>query len=279
MTQHYKFNNGDVCYDSHGNEFVYQAAAQNGHIVCPVLQFQGSFEEPPYTEFGEPTFLTVVFTDVPTQKQRDDIARLEQEIAAKRAELNTIRAEVARFEKDTKDRMARLKHHKGLENLDRIFEGGITHYVFTGSYPKILAIEDAKSEYENRKLRMLSFQVTINHSTKQTGWYLHQYADGSGSGGNEVIPCFSLEEAIATIKAEIARIWSTWSPAKGITSAYIDLVKTSATYGAPVPKEFMDAKREAEIKEIQANVGRYTTALELAKKELAKKQLEALGDA
>ncbi len=279
MTKHYDFNNGDVCYDSHGNEYVYQASAVNGHIVCPVLQFPGGFEEPPYTEFGAPTFLSVVFTDVPTQKQHDDISRLEQEIATKRAELNTIRAEAVQFEKDTKDRMARIKQHQGLENLDRIFDGGITHYVFTGNYPKILAVEDAKSEYENRKLRMLSFRVTINHSTKQTGWYLHQYADGSGNGGNEVIPCFSLEEAIATIKAEIARIWSTWSPTKGVTSVYLDLVKTSATYGAPVPKEFTDAKREAEIKEIQGNVGRYTAALELAKKELAKKQLEALSDA
>jgi len=268
MTQHYKFNNGDVCYDSHGNEFVYQASAVNGHIVCPVLQFPGSFEEPPYTEFGAPTFLTQVFTDVPTQKQRDDILRLEQEIATKRAELNTIRAEAVQFEKDSKDRLARLKQHQGLENLDRIFDGGITHYVFTGNYPKILAIEDAKSEYENRKLRMLSFQVVIYHSTKQTGWYLHQYADGSGNGGSEVIPCFSLEEAIATIRAEIARIWSTWSPTKGIPHLYLDLVKTSATYGAPVPKEFTDAKREADIKEAQTNVNRNVAALELAQKQL-----------
>lgn len=273
MTQHYKFNNGDVCYDSHGNEFVYQAAAQNGHIVCPVLEIQGGYDEPPYTEFGEPTFRTHLFPGVSTQKQHEDIVRLEKEIAAKRTELFALRVEANKIEQEGKDRVTRLKQYEALRDLDRIMNGEVTHYVIPGLCPKILAVEDAKSDYENRQLRLLACQVTINSSTKKIGWHLSRYYDGSGNGG-DVIPCLSYEEAVEVVQAEIAGQWQKWATSNHNFRGYEAVEKASRAYGVDIPESYLTAAKTQKLKDAQEAVTRNAAALELAKK-----QLEALSDA
>lgn len=273
MTNNYYFKTGDVCYDSHGNEFVYQAGADGGHIVCSVLEIQGGYDEPPYTEFGEPTFRTHLFPGVPTQKQHEDIVRLEKEIAAKRTELFALRAEANKIEQEGKDRVTRLKQYEALRDLDRIMNGEVTHYVIPGLCPKILAVEDAKSDYENRQLRLLACQVTINSSTKKIGWHLSRYYDGSGKG-DDVIPCLSYEEAVEVVQAEIAGQWQKWATSNHNFRGYEAVEKASRAYGVDIPESYLTAAKTQKLKDAQEAVTRNAAALELAKK-----QLEALSDA
>jgi hypothetical protein len=242
---------------------MYLAAADNGHIVCPVLEFQCGYDVPPCTEFGEPTFRTHLFPGVPTQKQHEDLVRLEKEIAAKRAELNAIRMESAQIEKEGKDRVARLKQYEALRDLDRIMNGEVTHYVIPGLCPKILAVEEAKSDYDSRQLRLLSCQVTINNSTKKVGWYLSRYY----GSGNDVIPCLSYEEAVEVVKAEIAGHWQKWATANHKFRAE-GLEKASKAYGVDIPESYLTAAKAEKLKAAQEAVSRNAAALELAQKQL-----------
>ena len=147
--------------------------------------------------------------------------------------------------------------------------GDVTHYVVLGSYPKILDVAETKCDSGGRRLRMLSVMVTMNNSTKQVGWSLSRYYDGSGGGGAEdVVPCFSLEEAEVELKAEITRQWQNWATTRTSPCAGEDLEKISKAYGVEIPEAYATAAKAEKLKFAQEDVNRHVAALELAQKKL-----------
>lgn len=251
-------------YDSQGREYIYQAESPAGHIVCPLTEYGGGYDEPPYSEVGAPVVLTEIHAAPPVHKRAEEMVKLEAAIAEKRKELQDIKQSVATVERESKSVMAALKQHEALVNVDRFLNGEITHYVELGTRPRILEAAEAKSPYEHRKLRLLSLSGKVNNATKQISWQLNAYADGSG-GNIDVMPCLSLEEAVQVLKTQIEKAWSTWRVDKHWTN-FKELAATSEKYGVPVPESYTERVKSEKLAEAQRELARYKSALAVAQK-------------
>ena len=190
-----------TCYDERGNEYVYVCAVPGGHLVSAILEFGGSYEEPPYTDFGKPEFVSEIYPAAPEHKRAEKIAELDIKIAEKQKELRVIEHELLVFRQEEKGLLDRLKRHECMKRIDDILSGKITHYAILSSYTVKSAFEDT-SRYNDKKYRLLSLLPSAGR--KDIHWQVNDYSDGSGSD-RDIIPCTSEEEARAALAFEISQ--------------------------------------------------------------------------
>lgn len=225
-----------TCYDEQGREYVYVCAVPGGHLISAVLSFGGSYDEPPYTEFGKPEFVSVIHPTAPDHKRAEKIAELDSKIAEKQKELRETEQKLTAFKQEENGLLDRLKKHNCMKRIDDILSGKITHYAILSSYT-VKAVTDEKSTYESAgKYRLLSLAPSAWKGDIR--WQVNDYSDGSGSD-RDVVPCTSEEEAIAAIKTEIELQWSDWLLAANPV-AKDRLYEASLDYRVDVPKEYTD---------------------------------------
>lgn len=225
---------GDACYDERGNEYQYISAVPGGYLVSAVIEVQGSYDEPPYVDFGKPEFTSRVYPVAPVVKRSEMVSTLDDQIQEKRKELSEIESKIRELNRSEKDLQERLKRHSVMERIDDILGGKITHYAVLDSYAVKSAFEDT-DRYQGKKYRLLSLSPSIIRGTIH--WQINDWSDGSGTD-RDVIPCTTEEEAIGTIKTEMESQWSDWLMAANPV-VKDRLYKASLDYGVDVPKEYM----------------------------------------
>ena len=142
------------------------------------------------------------------------VARIDAQVKAKQAELESVsrqlrakRQEIAEAERETAERLKRLKQYKPLEFLEDFLEGKITHYaVMQGWTADIvtpaIAKEDRDYSWDASKVKLLTL---FGNSKGQLDWGLSRY--GGGGGEQTVIPCRSEAEAREVVERWVNEGW------------------------------------------------------------------------
>ena len=270
MTTEFKMD--DICYDERGNEYLYVYAVPGGHLVSAVIEVGGSYDEPPYTDFGGPEFIGAVYPVAPTQKRDEKIAQLDALISTRTKELAEIETKIQELNRGEKDLQERLKRHSVTERIDDILGGKITHYAVLDGYAVKSTFEDT-DRYQGKKYRLLSLLPSAIRGSIQ--WQINDWPDGSGTD-RDVIPCTSKEEAEEAIKTEIAKKWDSILRSE-ITVENARLYKASLDYGVTVPEEYKKFVTELKKSQLLAIIKRDRQNLADSEKLLA--ELESEPDA
>lgn len=246
-------------YDQHGNEYdAIQQIDGAAWVAMPI--YDGSDGEP---IFGDLEIVTCRLFDEPPR------AKVDAEIAAKRAELATLqqavrdmRAEQIDIERDGKARLAKLAQYDQLKRLEDFLDGKITHYVLADyGPPTIMSLAESKAEYSDRDLRLLCLFGTTNRSLV---WKLNRYSDGSGCY-SYVFPCCSFDEAKQTADKIFADHFAGKSVDGDDTRPQRGWMDAADKIGIAVPGVYRSAvvskeaeSRANEIKRLQAELTELT---------------------
>lgn len=260
------FEKGQTVYAEDGQEFEYVAAVDGGHVVQP--SYFRSDDDEPY--FATPIVVEQVFAAPLTVKYHTEVAKLDEQLAAKRDELAAIRSELNVLVRDEKARMARLKQHQALALLDDYLAGKISHFVVVPEYSGRIEVQTfaealASQDRYDKDMKLLSLYGGSNGDLQ---WRIHRYSDGSGNNKTDVYPFLSEAEAIAGAQRIIAeRLAALEDRALAGYSSTEELLRAAERYGVPVPADLL-AKRHAGLLALKEK--------EVAEKEaaLAKAQAE-----
>lgn len=191
---------GDEVFGLQGEAATYLAVAEGGHAVQLIYDQEGE----PYA--GEVALWQRVFREPPVQQLHDEIARLEKRRDEVRTELYAAEDARRNIDRDSKERLERIKQHKGLEQLDLFLAGKITHLVLCGGWSdmKIVEAKDELTEHDrysrHNKLKLLSL---FGDSNGDLAWGLSRYSDGSDGSPARVMPAVSHEHALELVRAEL----------------------------------------------------------------------------
>lgn len=259
-----------TCYDSRGREYRYVCAVPGGHLVSAILEYGGSYDESPYTDFGKPEFVSEIHPTAPIRVRAEKIVELDSKIAEKQKELRGIEHELTAFKQEEKGLLERLKKHECMKRIDDILSGKITHYAVLSIYT-VRAVADERDGYEAiGKYRLLSLSPSERKGTFH--WRVNQYSDGSGSD-RDVIPCTSEADAIEALKTEMESQWSDWLMAEKPTLSD-SLYTASVKYGVVVPKEYWEYRTNLRRTQLEDELAKVKNQLAAREKELTELENE-----
>lgn len=279
-------NKGDRVYNLQGDAAEAVTPFEQGWMVRPMYEtFHG--DEEGY-ELGPPEFWKEVFTVVPIQKKCDEIAKLDETISEKKAEiaqLSRTRNEIVRMERDEKIRFDRLSKRKSiLQNIEDVLDGKITHYVkanisdWKDTKGMVVQITEAASERsgDEKYERELKLLALFGKSNGDLEYRLNQYSDGTG-GWYLAWPFRSQEDAESFAKEKVATQVADWrndpTDQKRMVSTIIRNLKQ---FKMDVPDDLEGAQTAAILKEKQDILVRALESLAKAQEELTKAEREAL---
>lgn len=235
----------------------------NGAVICHLYEDQYGNEQ-----FGEATYVPVVFDQPPAPKfdeqTRDlhaEIDRLYKDAASVRKMRDDLKRELSEVE-------SRCQHIPVLKDVLAYIDGKITHYVICedrGSI-RILTLEETIGRDNwDRESRMLS--LNAKPGRRELQWHLYTYSDGSGYG-THVIPCMSEEMARTEAMMEFDRAvtaWRTaekpdeWAAGRFVETATIlgltipeDIARVDALYDLRIAKEHADRSHNDHAKKLDA---------------------------
>lgn len=208
---------GQEVYDIHGRAGAYVARASNGHVVEPI--FDGEFEP----SRADAETWREVFSTPPVERLHADVAAIEKTLSATRAELEAVREERRVFDREERERLARLKKYVHLSRVDDYLEGQITHFVTWTRHTNVISIVTFEALMKGERRHRIPLLVLYGNAYDDrdmldTHWCV--LTDGDIS---KVMPCYSLEEAQEKGQIEFDRTIEQWrkkpSEAYGLASA------------------------------------------------------------
>lgn len=184
-------------YDRHGSEFRLTTLKEGECLAWSQCQDADG----PYDDAVRIVKASELFDEPPRIKFHSEIAKLQDRLNDLRGQLRAQQREIAAFEEADAERIAKLKQHKGLEQLEDFLAGRITHFVECECEPpRIIPSKNAKRSYNHRTLKLLTL---FGDSKGNLAWSLNSYSDGSGYSIT-VVPCTSYEAAIRETKKRFA---------------------------------------------------------------------------
>jgi len=244
-------------YDQHGNEYETITQLPNGSWVARPVYEDSSDGEPTWT--GDPEVIDCTLFDEPPH------AKVDAELAAKRAELATLqqavrdlRAEQKRIETEGKTMLERIKQHAGLELLDQYLAGKITHFVVADyGPPKILTFEQAMAVNDDygRREKDMKLLCLFGSSGGDLTWQVNRYRDGSG-GWTVMTPCLSFEDAVNEARqlfAEHENAVLVDGEHNRLSRSWVD---AAVAIGLQLSRQYVDALEQKESDAKQAEIDR-----------------------
>jgi len=266
-----KFTNGQTVYTEHGQECIYVAESGGLHIVRDVYETQSGNKV-----FGDLFSKQTVFSEPPVPIIHRQIAELEAILTAKSKELSSINGQIHELNREQKDRMARLKQHEALKNLDDFLAGKITHMVVVlfGSVTVQTVGQALKSNNErfDRDLKLLTLYGCAKGDLQ---FRISHYSDGSGGGYTEAYPFTNEDDAKAFAKQLVEqKLGECISGKNGKNGAGIPVgldawIKMAEVYGVPVPADMTDLLRRYGKTVAEGAVAKARTELAEAESRLA----------
>jgi len=244
------FKHGDHVFAANGEWAVYIAASPDGHVVAPLYSDRET-GEPTYSD--ESVYLTSrVSKEPPVEAKNEMIAKLDNQIIEKNAQLKTLRDTIAAEEKAAKERHAELAKWSGLKTLEDFVAGRITHLVFCDNYngPTIQTFADGMAyvdddRYAKNKINGMKLLTLFGDSKGNLTWEIYKYRQPSSSTDYEVRPATSYEEAV-----EIARVYWNEEMESRRDKGYMPggyWVKNGTALGFEVPADLAEKMRAIEL--------------------------------
>lgn len=180
------------------------------------------FKEPPVIKFS---------ADI--EKQKAELASLEEKKSNVRSELLKISAEHIEAKSLITERLDILKKHDQLALLEDFINGKITHYVIDKSYMGLEIMEFTSKEnhtgFDHKTIRLLSL---FGHSAGNLKWGLSEYGSACNNE-RTVMPCTSYEMALRKLQELLTK--------KEDGSGHDDVnIRTAKKYGLTLSKAYTD---------------------------------------
>ncbi len=282
MTPHFPFAPGNTVYSIGGHKATYVSSIKGGHIVRPLYDTccGGGDEVDCHEEEGDLTEWDTVYAKPPVEKLHAEVAALDAQLAAKRAELDEERKVQRELDEAMRARKDRIAQHEHLKRLDDYVSGRITHYVAyeTGysNHVGILSVDEAKDEDYHREFGLLTIQASRGwYGDRKIEWHLNRKGKDGYSKDEKVIPCCSHQEAIDRVTVIYETLLKEWREAVKDTARHYsrstDKVRQAAkVIGVAVPDDVLAHDRATEEAAAQK-------ALVEAQKQLAAAQARVNG--
>ncbi len=175
------------------------------HVACQLVEietYDGRETVP-----GGIVFASELFAKPPVEHRSQEVAALEAKVSELEKRKSALYANCLSAEQEIRVRLDKLKRYAGLELLEDLIDGKITHFVVCESeYGIDLKIKTAAETIEkggssddgwDKSLRLVTL---FGKSNGDLQWKVNRYYDGSGSH-KTIWPCRSEDEAQKTIAA------------------------------------------------------------------------------
>lgn len=222
-------------YLLNGAEVEVLATTPEGIVVCNIFEA----EDGTFTDYQNPYVVDKVYDAVPKEKLNAEVAAIQERIKELSAERNNLSGDVRDLEAQMATRKKAIQQHEQLKFLEDYIAGKITHYVEVCGYdtPKIVEFSkefcNASNQYD--RPRALKLLTLFGDSQGNLSWRLNRYSDGSGSGGTDVFPARSMEEAVEFIKDYITK-----QAAETVERPRDWVVSTAEKYSIPLPEGYIN---------------------------------------
>lgn len=264
------FKADDYCFDEHGEQAQYVAAAGGGHVVR--YMYERGDEE----AFGEPTYVERVFAKAPTVRLAQEVEELEKKAATLRKDIELLRKANAIEATAIADRQANLKKWDGLATLEAFLDNKITHFVTVKEYgPPLLTTFAETMDYREdvyvggpKRLQGFKLLSLYGDSKGDLAWRVHTYREPSEAFPIQVIPFQSYEAArerfITEILAAVEKFRA--DPKANGFQSWID---AAARFGLAFPDDLVRRHRDGERDRLLSDITAKRTAIAEVEKKLA----------
>lgn len=255
------FTPGEVGFLEDGTEVLVVAVVGDGAVVENHMCSEDGEADYGY---GQRSYVPKVYRTPPVAKLDDQFAAKIAELEAARAELRATRHEITTATAERKALLETLQQVPALRYLDDYISGRITHFVEV-MYGRITVRSrntDSVSKYDSHDDKKGERLLCLfGNSGGDLSWKLNQYRDGSGSWG-ETFPCRSMDEAKAKVcellAAKVEAVRTGASPLHMLNS---DFTKAADEFGYAIPEDVAARMKDA-------TVAAFTTRVEQARKDL-----------
>jgi len=225
-------------YTENGHEVDFIENAKSGALVRFMMTGEGCYEGEEYQYLSEEisVYTGKLFDKPPTRAQNGEIAKLIEAIAGLREEKASVELGIRQAKEDAKAFIESLEKHLPLRKLSAILDGKITHFFQDRPHTfEIIDGEEMGYPSDSKSARALYFEFYSTRGGNEHRGRIMQnaYSDGSGSM-TEVIPCESLEEALALAQA--------WLDKQDSPQPYA--IRKAKQFGLIVKAEILDAARK-----------------------------------
>lgn len=249
MSAKTQMNPGDTVYSQHGQVAELVAASGGEYIVRPI------YEDDDGEHAGDVETWRVAFRTPPAPKLDQQTAEAEKRLAELELKVSKANSELYELTKNEKARLARIKQHDQLADLDRYLAGEMTHYVAIHEYypdVEVIPIDKTIDSYSTNNGYGILTLCPRRGWEKKVFWTVtykvpdrHVY-----SQTKTVIPCCGEEHALARA-ADVLRGYldQYQSKAPKEWSYPNELVACCKKFAVDVPKWLVDGiasgKRES----------------------------------
>lgn len=239
MSEHMKFSAGDTAWTDQGESVhVIDETKSGSYLVAPMIEFGGSYDEPPTTDLGALRIVDNLYDKAPMTVIDAAFAAGKARVGEAAAELVRLQADIRVATAERKNLLAKLAQVPALQHIEAAIEGRFTHIVERSAYASrynIGTVEEilASNDRYSKGLRLLSLYGDAKGDLQ---WRISHYSDGSG-GSSDAWPFPSEEEALAFVRKRIAEdiVYHTCGHSDSRPYYLIDLCKQARSLGVAVP--------------------------------------------
>lgn len=250
---------------SDGQEVEVQQELPNGGALVVNIMLEQDGEE---FEDGEPYFVKRVFDTEPVLKFGPEIAGLQLAIKNMQEERNGLLGELRALRRDMAAAKERRSKTPGLEKLDALIEGRVTHLVelVAADAPWVKTLSKADG------WKVDDFALTGGRRADHDTWWKWVFRDGNGySTDTRVILCESQDEAIAICRSHCVEAFTrkeipTHSKGLWIKAAQAVQIEPPPEWVAEVKAAKVAALKNS-VAAAQKNLAEYEAALAALERE------------
>ena len=161
----------------------FQELNQGGYLVAPLIEYGGSYDEPPSTELGDPVIVYSLYKTPPIEKLDESMGKLSKEVGELRREKYDLESSIKNLKKNY---LEETKKTPVLNMLNLYLEGKANFVtMIPGEYwPKTEVRFGTIDEIlmRNDSYRQKDVKLVTLYGKKENGyeWRINEYSDGSG---------------------------------------------------------------------------------------------------
>lgn len=274
-------------YLKDGSEVILHEKISTGYVIEKMCVYSGWEGEEVIEPSGVKEVVSCVLKQPPVKLYENEIMSaktalesINDDVSNSRKENSDIQAEVRAAKKEYSDLLTTLERVPVLKNIERILNKDIVYFAYLTGWRDKYSIKKINDTYTDegdsydRGMKLLSL---FGDSKGDLSFRLYRYRDGSGNY-EEVIPCYSIDEAKELIKNHILKEMD--KQIKDDKVNYFHGGKQEVDFmdgnGFSFPDEYRVKHNEYFEKNRLSQIKSLTETLESTKKSL--NELEAEGD-
>lgn len=179
-----KFTAGDTAWSKQGERIhVVDVTTSGRYVVAPMVEYGGSYDEPPTVDLGAFQIVDEIFAESPRHIVDEQMAKAKEAVKQAVDELAGIQRQIRDATAERTRLLDKLKQVPALAYIEQFLDGKMGWIVITdyGCGYKVMPMVDAlklEDSWRDKELKLLSL---FGGAKGDLHWRLSTYHDGSGS--------------------------------------------------------------------------------------------------